>query len=611
MGRNWYCWASQVWARRLALRHLALETARQGNEIPIYIELKYYEGGELETLLARCVNDILLARKLALAPNFAESTQMIKKWLAQSDSRFLLLLDGLNEVRSEYHTSVRGALDALFNHPQRIVISCREREYDGSLNDRATAFVLRGLQENEIRNYLESTFGAKGTKLFNEQIRQDRKMLTFAANPFMLYLIGEVARRDRQVRLPKNRGKLIQEFVALMPRLRMSERTHSKIASDVVETALASLGFGMQKREQRSADLREVRRWNVPTAKKDLEDVLAQAKDWRLLESDGQLGERIEFLHQLFLEYFAAVHLNNEFQKNENCEIVLDDLRLSDWWESIEMLAGICDSPVELIQSIALSSIKNNDPLAAILAHNCWRSNDDVLKGKARENVVDALITALCHPLSHMFLLDTLICLSETRDTRLIPLMISLMRFLDGLVINEIVEDPLCGWASQPLSRLLPRWMVGLFGRAGFSIHVLGKLRDRRAIKPLIKSLNDPKPQIRLKAVVALGRIGGTQAIKPLVGALGDQDEFVRDSAAFALIRIGKSAVPLLRGALRHANLNVRMNAAFALRKIGYRLGRRGLNLASRKEKQKNLEFLSKFSDIDQLEKKAASKYTR
>jgi len=141
-----------------------------------------------------------------------------------------------------------------------------------------------------------------------------------------------------------------------------------------------------------------------------------------------------------------------------------------------------------------------------------------------------------------------------------------------------------------------------------FAIHVIGKLRDRRAIIPLIKLLHDPKSQIRVGATIALDRIGGTQAIKPLVSALGDQDEFVRDSATFALIRIGKPAVPPLRGALRHANLNVRMNAAFALRKIGFRLGARGLKLASRKEKQKYLEIFSKISDIKQLEKKAASK---
>jgi hypothetical protein len=191
--------------------------------IPIYIELKYYEGGELETLLARRINDMLRPANLMLDADATHSTRILKQWLAQSDMRFLLLLDGLNEVRPEFHTALHGALDALLRTPHHIVISCRERDYDASLRDNAAAFVLQGLQEDEIRNYLQRALGDKGEKLFDVQIRWDEKMRTLAANPLMLWLISVVASQDPEARLPTNRGKLFQTFVAQMPRLRRRE----------------------------------------------------------------------------------------------------------------------------------------------------------------------------------------------------------------------------------------------------------------------------------------------------------------------------------------------------------------------------------------------------
>lgn len=313
-----------------SLRHLTWDTANRalkspnGAEIPIYVELKSYDGTELEKLLARSVNEMLGSYSISLSSNLDESTLVLKTWLTQPNTRFLLLFDGLNEVRPEFQDSVRESLKSVLKSAHSVVISCREHDYDSSLREYTSAFVLQRLQEFEIRGYLLRTLGDNGIGLFETQIQQDWKMRTLAANPLMLQLISVVATMNNsQVQLPTNRGQLFQKFVTQMPRLRAGEVKLSKKPA-VVESALANLGFEMQEREVVAADYIDVLNWQIPITGESLEGVLAQAKECRFLKSDGQLGERIEFLHQLFLEYFAADYIRRQEhsfrQKEKDCD---------------------------------------------------------------------------------------------------------------------------------------------------------------------------------------------------------------------------------------------------------------------------------------------------
>ena len=75
-----------------------------------------------------------------------------------------------------------------------------------------------------------------------------------------------------------------------------------------------------------------------------------------------------------------------------------------------------------------------------------------------------------------------------------------------------------------------------------------GRLRDPRAVEPLIDALKHPNCEIRYIAAVALGEIGDARAIEPLVEALVDSwgsDELlppVREAAATALATAGAMA---------------------------------------------------------------------
>jgi HEAT repeat protein len=70
-----------------------------------------------------------------------------------------------------------------------------------------------------------------------------------------------------------------------------------------------------------------------------------------------------------------------------------------------------------------------------------------------------------------------------------------------------------------------------------FAIEALGKLRDPRAVGPLVQILNETKWNWsrRRAAAEALGEIGDTSAVPALEAACGDTENMVRGAASRAL----------------------------------------------------------------------------
>jgi len=73
-------------------------------------------------------------------------------------------------------------------------------------------------------------------------------------------------------------------------------------------------------------------------------------------------------------------------------------------------------------------------------------------------------------------------------------------------------------------------------GRAAL---MLGKLREIRAVEPLIAALHAPGFQTPVYAAEALGKIGDPRAIEPLLLLLEARNETLRRTAQEALHRLG------------------------------------------------------------------------
>ena|SRR5689334_20522282 len=78
-------------------------------------------------------------------------------------------------------------------------------------------------------------------------------------------------------------------------------------------------------------------------------------------------------------------------------------------------------------------------------------------------------------------------------------------------------------------------------GRAAL---MLGKLRDMRAVEPLIQALDAPGFKTPVYAAEALGKIGDPRAIRPLLSVMQSGNDTLHEAAAEALKRLGYAPEP-------------------------------------------------------------------
>jgi len=98
---------------------------------------------------------------------------------------------------------------------------------------------------------------------------------------------------------------------------------------------------------------------------------------------------------------------------------------------------------------------------------------------------------------------------------------------------------------------------------------VLGLMRWKEALDPLVAALRDREASVRVEAARALGRLGEKRGVEPLTVALKDTCPRVRWMALRALAALGhRWAVPRIMGSLRDRNVRVREEAAATLQRL-------------------------------------------
>jgi len=122
------------------------------------------------------------------------------------------------------------------------------------------------------------------------------------------------------------------------------------------------------------------------------------------------------------------------------------------------------------------------------------------------------------------------------------------------------IEDALLSYAGEPASRE---------GRLR-AIELLGWLRVSAGVELLLRLMNEPDLEIRVKAVKAAAAIGDPRFLEPFHHGLEDSQWEVRCQAARGLSVLGSPlSVPRLSRALRDPQWWVRFYAAVALAEVG------------------------------------------
>lgn len=98
----------------------------------------------------------------------------------------------------------------------------------------------------------------------------------------------------------------------------------------------------------------------------------------------------------------------------------------------------------------------------------------------------------------------------------------------------------------------------------------LGKIRDKRAVEPLMKALQDEDSDVRRKAAETLGIIGDTRSTDALIKALYDVEASVRGNAIMALEKLRTPAVvPSLLALLKDESSSIRKTVVETLGNFG------------------------------------------
>jgi HEAT repeat protein len=108
----------------------------------------------------------------------------------------------------------------------------------------------------------------------------------------------------------------------------------------------------------------------------------------------------------------------------------------------------------------------------------------------------------------------------------------------------------------------------GYLGRVG-AARVLGRIRDARAVKPLVAALSDDYLFVRQEASLALVAIGGKAPVDEILGAIDQgNDNFLEAAAATLGLLHDRRALPALEKLSRHQNADVAKAASAAIREI-------------------------------------------
>ena len=156
--------------------------------------------------------------------------------------------------------------------------------------------------------------------------------------------------------------------------------------------------------------------------------------------------------------------------------------------------------------------------------------------------------------------------LGRLRDPRAVAPLVSVLRDGDRAVRDAAIGALLAIGepAVAPLGACLSDPALTVQESAS---SVLATIADARVLTPLVKALASPDWIVRMHAAKALGRIKSPGSVASLVPLLQDNVKAVREETSTALAAIGEAALSSLFVALTHAEWLVRLHAVEALGK--------------------------------------------
>lgn len=475
--------------------------------IPVLVKLRRCTS-TIEVL----IQDFLSRHRLSL--EVAEIEELLRQ------GKFLLLLDGLNELPESFMTDIANFRDR-YRRTTPMIFSTRELSSGGNLGITKTLKMLP-LTEPQMQEFVQGYLGEEGNRLF-QQLKGDR-LRKFAETPLLLWMLCRVfadeciqaEKQQRTPKLPENLGlafreftqlydqgteehQAIQEYAPVNSRKQWSRLLRHLAFALMYDKQPTDFRLSMPREEAENLltnCLQQERRANPRDyAERWLKDLL----DYHLIQPVIQpnFKEHIEFRHQLLQEYYAAEAL-------------------------LEQLPSLSDA---VLKREYLNYLKWTEPMALMLA-----------------------------------------LVGEVQAVRVVKLARAVDRRLGARLAGEVqpaLQVKTVGWLKEST---MPELL---------KVELLGSTKSVEAMPSLLKAIQHSDFSVRWAAATALGHINGKESVQALWSASKDPVYFVRLASIAALGTIGNSAAieALLKILENAVDDDAHLHSAYELGKLGNKIG--------------------------------------
>jgi predicted NACHT family NTPase len=356
------------------LKHLALQ-CNEGifmpNLVPIFLNLKYFSESLNSPPLLEYIGEV-----------FAEcgvNVEQIQELFVRKS--FLVLLDGLDEVKNEHYERVLNEIRNLSRiyYDNYFIITCRiaAKEYSYDVLDKFTEVELADFDEKQIEIFIYQWFETKNKNLIKAEevvkaLRNNHRLSQLAVTPLLLTLICLVF--EEKCHSPNNRSELYTEGIEILlskwdaKRGIQREQIYQQLSLQRKRDLLSYIAFKTFQEKEFFFSQKEAKNY----IKEYIQNLRSNAdREQEALELDseailhaieaqhGLLVERAKgiysFSHLTFHEYFTAHEINIR-KRSQNKAFQELANNLSDrYWREIFLLSAEMAQPDA---SLLLESMK-------------------------------------------------------------------------------------------------------------------------------------------------------------------------------------------------------------------------------------------------------------
>jgi Cdc6-like AAA superfamily ATPase len=531
--------------------------------IPIYISLtRLASHSNVFSLIHTSLN------KYGMSINEQRLVEALQKGL------FSILFDGLNEIPVDLRRDLGlRVLDFMDTYPtNHYYLTSRPYDFDFPVRKEMMSVVIQPLSLEGIQHFAQNYIGHIESKRFLEmteitiedQSQVDLSLIRILQTPLILLMSLEIFISTGEIHISK--AAVFQAFFEMILSRERKLVRPNIFEAPVKKIFLTRLAFTMLDHDYiLAADEEEI--FLLVSNDKHISNLIPSNQLPEILEELSLNGffrydafeiiypRKIEWFHQRFQEYFAALRLVEKFKSKEDISSYLNK---GSWKDIIVLAAEATDQKEAFLLEIfygwrGLIGMIEGRNHRLILGIQVLMSNKTLYDKDFRENLLRDARAAM----GTSFLRSLVINLENILSvfgflTSLIGRSLLLMKkseriqavgiWLIGASGKQSLAKKLTIFLQDPRNRI--RWMTA------YALRMLGSIDT---VDDLINALDDPDKDVRWRIVRALANINDQKSVKALVAVLDHEDPDTRAGAAYSLADLAEvEALPHLKEARRN-----------------------------------------------------------